>query len=136
LAVAILTLPGCMTDAPPPAEPTQQQLALNPFDTPESRPEILLTGKLTGRLATDGRCVTVETASGPVTPLWPGGTELRRQGKQTFVVLPDERGTASFGQRMRLAGGSFPASERDRLASFARTDCPQVYFVVSNVDEE
>lgn len=135
LAVAAPFLGGCMTTSSRPSDVTQEQVALNPFDTAASRPEILLSARLDGTLGSNGRCVTIGTANGSVTPLWPEGTEVRREANRTLLVLPDGRGTAEFGQRVRLGGGAFGPADRNRLAEPARSACPEVYFAVSNVAE-
>jgi hypothetical protein len=114
---------------------TQDQLALNPFDTVASRPEILLTGKLTGRLRSNGRCLVVEAGAGPVTPLWPEGTVLRRENGGLTLELPDGRGSAKLGSRVQLGGGTFAAAGEGRLAGWIRGSCPQLFFAVSNASE-
>jgi hypothetical protein len=124
-----------MTNGGPANEATQDQLAFNPFDTADSRPEIFLTGKLSGRLASNGRCIVVEADGGSVTPLWPEGTELRRDGDRLVLSLPDGRGTAALGGRVRLGGGAFAEVGRERLAAWVASACPQIFFAVSNISE-
>jgi hypothetical protein len=128
-----MVLAGCATKSLPAFTASQSQLALNPYDSPGNRPDILLTGRTNGRLASDGRCITLATRNGAVTPLWPGGTRIESRGRKTVVILPDGRGTAVVGGEVRLGGGALPASQREGLSDFVRRSCPGVYFVVSNV---
>jgi hypothetical protein len=134
--LALLLAPSaCMTSDVPMNDVTQDQLALNPFDTAASRPEILLTGKLAGRLRSNGRCLVVYGGSGPVTPLWPEGTVLRRENGRLLLQLPDGRGSAEIGSRVQLGGGAFAQSGEGQLAGWVRGSCPQVFFAVSNTSE-
>lgn len=125
---------GCTTPSSSPSATSEEQLALNPFDRVGSRPEILNTAQLTGRLSSNGRCVTVETPTGAATPLWPEGTVLRQEAGRTLVVLPDGRGSAVLGGKVKLAGGSFAASQLEALPGWVKGSCPNNYFTVSNVD--
>src|SRR3954468_14648451 len=133
LCVACFIFDGCVAASSGPVPMTEQQLAFNPNDREGNRPEILLTGAVTGRLMTDGKCVILKTAAGDVTPLWPEGTRLRSNGGVTSVVLPDGRGTAPIGAKVRLAGGAFPASQHEALSEFAKSACPDDYFTVSSI---
>jgi len=131
----IAALAGCAASGRPAAIVTEAQLALNPHDRPGQRPEIMLSGLLAGRLVSNGRCLTVVTGRGAVTPLWPVGTAVRKGSGGTEIVLPDGRGTAIVGQRARLAGGSFAASQAGELSPPVRTSCSSPYFAVSTVNK-
>jgi hypothetical protein len=45
------------------------ELAFNPFDTAENRPDIFLTAGLSGKLFRQGQCIIIGSATGKVTPL-------------------------------------------------------------------
>lgn len=132
--VLMIAVSSCATPRPT-APVTQEQVALNPYDSKDDRPAILLTAKLAGRLGSNGRCIIVGAEGAVVTPLWPEGTEVMRRGSETVLVLPGGRGTAVVGEKVSLGGGSLPASQRERLPEWVKRHCPELYFAVSFVGD-
>jgi hypothetical protein len=117
----------------PLSEVSEDQLALNPFDTMANRPEVFLTAGLIGRLSSNGQCVILGTSRGAITLLWPEGTQLRREGGRTLIVLPDNRGVGVYGSEVRLGGGVFQESERGLWSKTVRQNCPERAFAVSTI---
>ena len=111
-------------------------LQFNPFDTPESRPDILLTGGLSGNLGRQGPCIIVDSLTGKLAPLWPVGTKLSSLGKSYAIELPDQRGRALIGGVVHLSGSTLRADEEHRLLKSVGQSCPGPYFLVSRVEQK
>ena len=122
---------SCATSIP---TNTMPELAFNPFDTAESRPDIFLTGGLSGKLFRQGQCIIIGSATGKVTPLWPLGTQLISSGGRIVVELPDKRGKAHLGRVVKLSGSTLPKDQEHRLPKSTAQPCPRTYFVVSGVE--
>lgn len=117
---------GCATTQIPHDQPV---LALNTNDTPTSRPDIFLTGSLRGTLKTAGRCIVVIGSGTTTTPLWPVGTQIRRDNGNTVVALPDGRGAVRLGKTVTLAGG-IASRDAALIPAEISADCPDAYFSV------
>lgn len=130
----VIALAGCATLNNPSVHASSDQLAINPFDVPGSRPDVLLMAKMEGVLHTDGRCITVRRDEEVVTPLWPGGTTIVDSDGRFLVRLPDDRGVATIGNHVSLSGGAFAGGNDIDLAEGVRQSCPARYFVVSTVE--
>lgn len=111
-------------------------LQFNPFDTPESRPDIFLTGGLSGKLFGQGQCVIVGSSTGKVTPLWPLGTQLISSEGRVVVELPNKRGSAQLGDIVKLSGSTLRRDEEHRLPKMTGQPCPRSYFLVSGVQQQ
>lgn len=109
-------------------------LQFNPIDSPQGRPDIFLTGGLSGKLTRQGACIIVTTSTGKVVPLWPIGTTLKSSERGLAVELPDSRGTAYLGERVRLSGSTYPSENANRLPDSSVPSCPNTYFAVSGID--
>lgn len=119
--------------APTQSSPLIEQLAFNPFDRADARPEVLLSGLLQGRLTTNGMCVVIRAGDRAVTPLWPAGTTLQSRGRTVVLVLPDGRGTAAFESRVNIAGGQLADADLSLLDDGPRRACPSQFYVVSTI---
>lgn len=108
-------------------------MALNPYDTIDNRPGIMLTAQLQGRLESNGKCIIVRTATRTVTPLWPEGTIIDRSSRKQRIVLPEGRGAAAFNRQVSFGGATLPASRSFVVATSTRDLCPQAYFIVSTI---
>jgi len=130
--IAAMAASSCLAScaAIPPSDLAGARLAFNPFDTPEDRPKVLNTASVTGRLWVRDACVVIETASGPMTPLWPVGATLGRDG---VIELPEGRGNARLGAKVRLTGSAFAQGQEPRSVELIPALCPLPYFATSNI---
>lgn len=132
LSVVALCLGGCATTAFRDGRLiSDADLATNPFDTITNRPDILLTARLAGHMVFDGKCVVVETANGPITPLWPEGSRVVTTGDRQAINLPDGRGSVVLGRKVSLSGSAYSSSDANLSAPKTRAGCPPTYFAVS-----
>ncbi|MFN3944563.1 MAG: hypothetical protein ACK4K7_06515 [Allosphingosinicella sp.] len=109
---------------------TSDQLVLNLADTPEARPDIFLTARLSGRLVSNGTCIVVRTRSAEVTPLWPVGTRLQSNGTTAEIILPDDRGRVKIGDHVVLSGGGGFSEYASRVGGNAGL-CSSTHFSVA-----
>jgi hypothetical protein len=130
LCTVTLGLCGCMTTRDSERSATDADLVINPYDTIADRPDVLLTAQLSGRLLFDGRCVVVQTAKGPVVPLWPEGTQVVVKDDRQVITLPEQRGSVAIGGKASLSGAAFSASDTARLPTVSAS-CAHTFFAVS-----
>lgn len=136
----MLSLPiliaGCATTSPSSDVTSDDtasngELALNPFDRIDARPDILLTGRAEGNLRSTGTCIVLQTERGILTPLWPEGTTVRTDSGRPTVVLPDGRGAAALGAPAVLTGGAFATTDEPQIERRLREACPTPFYSVS-----
>lgn len=128
-AISICTC-GCTTSS---STGTIPKIVLNPLDTPSNRPDILLSGGLSGRLTVHQNCVVLSKYGAKITPLWPVGTILNQAGKRLQILLPDQRGQSKIGNRVKLSGAKISSDDTSIVASLP-PGCPSSQFVVSRID--
>lgn len=127
-----LALTACVSPNSRTATASQLALSINPLDTAANRPDIFLTGLITGRLQPRGSCLVLIKKDGTViTLLWPGGTVIGGQGEHRIIDLPDNRGSRVIGQDVELTGSGFTTGGDVRLSTSEQKRCPGPYFAVS-----